>query len=411
MKQDLFNKKIKEKLDQVDKPVSGNLWSKIEPQVEKSWWTVLLKKYGWPTYASLATVLLWYSLFQNNAVRKDVEYLNTKIGETKKPLNQTQTIYHKDTIYIVKTIYNQTQNSDKRNENKITSLENKVEELLSNMKIYLSQLDDKQVKDTTKTSTNNEKLEELVKNIENTNQKVLKYIEENSALVERQDEKLDTLLIPERKAVPEESNPPKKKRFELPKIESRLGLLTGYSSQNSFIFGSVYECFLSRALSLSLGIQINNKPEKEYKGTRDFNLKTGRDFMLTYGSQLNSKEDVDEIYIKTTILELPLKINYYVPLKQNWDLMFNYGTHLDIKNYQSLNVEYNIQGEEIYQKLQTKSSKEIFHNMTLGMGLQYRRNRYVFQFNPTLTYNFREIEFQKAGGVLSLNGGLFLKLK
>jgi hypothetical protein len=49
--------------------------------------------------------------------------------------------------------------------------------------------------------------------------------------------------------------------------------------------------------------------------------------------------------------------------------------------------------------------------MTLGTGLQYRRNRYVFQFNPTLTYNFREIEFQKAGGVLSLNGGLFLKLK
>lgn len=411
MKQDLFNKKIKEKLDQIDKPVSGNLWSKIEPHVEKSWWTVFLKKYGWPTYASLATILLWYSLVQNNAVRKDVEYLNTKVGEIKEPINQTQTIYQKDTVYIVKTIYNQTKNSDKQNENKIASLENKVEELLSNMKVYLSQLDDKQVKETSKTSTDNEKLEELVKNIENTNQKVLKSIEENTALVEKQDEKLDTLLIPERKAIAEETIPSKKKRFELPKIESRLGLLTGYSSQNSFIFGSVYEYFLSRALSLSLGIQINNNPEKEYNGTKDFNLKTGRDFMLTYGSQLNSKEDVDEIYIKTTILELPLKINYYVPLKQNLDLMFNYGTHLDIKNYQSLNVEYNVQGEEIYQKLQTKSSKEIFHNMTLGTGLQYRRNRYIFQFNPTLTYNFREIEFQKAGGVLSLNGGLFLKLK
>lgn len=411
MKQDLFNKKIKEKLDQIDKPVSGNLWSKIEPHVEKSWWTVFLKKYGWPTYASLATILLWYSLVQNNAVRKDVEYLNTKVGEIKQPINQTQTIYHKDTVYIVKTIYNQTQNADKKNENKIASLENKVEELLSNMKVYISQLDDKQVKETTKTSTNNEKLEELVKNIENTNQKVLKSIEENTALVEKQDDKLDTLLIPERKAIAEETSPPKKKRFELPRIESRLGLMTGYSSENSFIFGSVYEYFLSRALSLSLGIQINNNQSKEYNGTRDFNIKTGRDFMLTYGSQLNSNEDLDEIYIKTTILELPLKINYYVPLKQNLDLIFNYGTHLDVKNYQSLNVEYNIQGEEIYQKLQTKSSKEIFHNMTLGTGLQYRRNRYVFQFNPTLTYNFREIEFQKAGGVLSLNGGLFLKLK
>jgi hypothetical protein len=357
MKQDLFNKKIKEKLDQIDKPVSGNLWSKIEPHVEKSWWTVFLKKYGWPTYASLATILLWYSLVQNNAVRKDVEYLNTKVGEIKEPINQTQTIYQKDTVYIVKTIYNQTKNSDKQNENKIASLENKVEELLSNMKVYLSQLDDKQVKETTKTSTNNDKLEELVKNIENTNQKVLKSIEENTALVEKQDEKLDTLLIPERKAIAEETIPSKKKRFELPKIESRLGLYSGYSSENSFLFGSVYEYFLSRALSLSLGIQINNYQAKEYSGTRDFNLKTGRDFMLTYGQQLSSKEDVDEIYIKTTILELPFKINYYLPLKQNWDLIFNYGTHLDIKNYQSLNVEYNIQGEEIYQKLQTKRTK------------------------------------------------------
>ena len=72
--------------------------------------------------------------------------------------------------------------------------------------------------------------------------------------------------------------------------------------------------------------------------------------MLTYGSQLNSKESLDEIYIKNTVLELPLKLNYYLPLKQNWDLMFNYGTHLDIKTYQSLNVEYNLQGEEVYQK-------------------------------------------------------------
>lgn len=411
MKQDLFNKKIKEKLDQIDKPVSGDLWSKIEPHVEKSWWTIFLKKYGWPTYASLATLLLWYSLFQNNAVRKDVEYLNTKFGEIKKPINQTQTIYRKDTVFIVKTIFNQTQNSDKNNENKVASLEKKVEELLNNMKGYLSQLNDKQVNETTKTSTSNEKLEELVKNVENTNQKVLKSIEQNTALVEKQDEKLDTLLIPERKAIADETIPPKKKRFEFPRIESRLGLYTGHSTENSFLFGSVYEYFLSRALSLSLGIQINNYKAKEYSGTKDFNIKTGRDFMVTYGTQLNSKEDVDEIYIKTTILELPFKINYYLPLKQNWNLIFNYGTHLDIKNYQSLNVEYNIQGEEIYQKLQTKSSKEIFHNMTLGTGLQYRRNRYVFQFNPTLTYNFREIEFQKAGGVLSLNGGLFLKLK
>ena len=34
-----------------------------------------------------------------------------------------------------------------------------------------------------------------------------------------------------------------------------------------------------------------------------------------------------------------------------------------------------------------------------------------FQFNPTLTYNFREIELQKAGGVLSLKWWIILKLK
>jgi hypothetical protein len=411
MKQDLFNKKIKEKLDQIDKPVSANLWSKIEPHVEKSWWTLFLKKYGWPTYASLATILLWYSLVQNNTVRRDVEYLNTKIGKIKEPLNQTQNIYRKDTVYIFKTIYNQTQNSDKKNENKIASLEKKVEELLSNMQVYLSQLDEKHFTQNTKTSINNDKLEELVKNIENTNQKVLQSIEENTALVERQDGKLDTLMIPERKIATPEASPPKKNGFELPRVESRLGLLTGYSSENSFIFGPTYEYFFSRALSLSLGIHVNNYSSLEYNNTRDFNLKTGQDFDLRYGSQLNSNEPIHEIYIKNTVLELPLKVNYYVPVKQNWDLLFNFGTHLDTKTYQSVNVEYDTQGEEVYQKLQTKSSKEIFHNMTLGAGLQYRRNRYIFQFNPTLTYNFREIEFQKAGGVLTLNGGLFLKLK
>ena len=218
-------------------------------------------------------------------------------------------------------------------------------------------------------------------------------------------------MIPERKPIKEEVGQPQKRRFELPNIESRIGLLGGFSSEKSYTFGSTYEWFLSKVISLNLGIQINNYKELEYKGTKGYNLKTGKDFLLTYGSQLNSTEPVKDIYIKNTILEVPIKLNYYIPLKQNWDLCFTYGTHLDLKTYQSLKVEFDVPGDEIHQKLQTKNSKEAFHNMIVGTGLQYRRNKYVFQLNPTLTYNFREIELQKTGGVFSVTGGLLLKLK
>ena len=110
-------------------------------------------------------------------------------------------------------------------------------------------------------------------------------------------------------------------------------------------------------------------------------------------------------------MQLPLKINYYYPIKRDWDLVFNYGTHLDLKTYQTINVEYVIDNEDVYQKLNTKNSKEIFHNMIFGTGLQYRRNKMIFQLIPSLTYNFREIDFQKSGKSFTINGGMFLKLR
>ena len=57
------------------------------------------------------------------------------------------------------------------------------------------------------------------------------------------------------------------------------------------------------------------------------------------------------------------------------------------------------------------SSEDIFHNMIFGTGLQYRRNKMIFQLIPSLTYNFREIDFQKSGKLFTINGGMFLKLR
>lgn len=48
--------------------------------------------------------------------------------------------------------------------------------------------------------------------------------------------------------------------------------------------------------------------------------------------------------------------------------------------------------------------------MIFGMSLQYRRQNYIFKLTPSFTYNFREVDFQKSGGVFTLSGGVFLKL-
>ena len=409
MTEDLFEKKIKAKFDLIDKPVSASLWKKIDRQIEKPWWVLFWSRYAWPLYATLATGILAYTFYQNSMISKDLTNLNNKLSKVSTEKTLVNTVYHKDTVYLEKTIYVKNSNQEIKSKSQEKALEKYINSLKNEFQEYTQFVENKYIKPSLENlnKSNKENLQEIVQAVESSNQKVIQTIEESPKIAEKLP---DSLLIPERKKVEPEVVLEKKKKFTIPNYESRFGLASDISFDKSFGIGPTFEWFMGKTLSFSFGTIFKNYPEQEYFSTKLFNLATGKDFLKLYGSEFEIPELIEDIKIKTTILELPMHLNYYHPIKQNWDLKFSYGTHLDLKTYQTLDVEVHAIGEESYTKIQNKTKNASLHNMVFGAGLQYRKNRYIFQLTPTYTYNYREVEYQKAGGAFGLKGNLFIKL-
>jgi hypothetical protein len=419
MAKDLFEKKIKAKLELLDKPVTSNLWSKIESQTKKPWWVIFWKKYAWPLYATMATAMLWYTFYQNKTINEKVSNLNDELKNKKTQISNAQlpnNVYYKDTVYIEKTVYIKNKKSESiippEKSYKEKSLEQYIATLKSDFDQYVKNVETKyiqpQIENINKTNQGN--IQGLVEAIESTNQKANQKIEEQPALVEKKLLKEDSLLMPTRKVAIEPEAEFKKRRFSIPKTETRLGLSSAYNFGKQFTIGPVLEWFMGRALSLDVGTNFSNYPEIEYTSTKEFNAATGKDFNLLYASQLPEYEAIEDIKIRTSMIELPLNLNYYQPVNHKLDLKFSYGTHIDLRTYQALEIELYKTGEEFTSKIFNNLKNGNFHNMVFRTGIQYRQGRYLFQLFPSYTFNFRENDFKKTGGVFKINSSVLLKL-
>lgn len=107
MANERFDKKIKEKLESVNRPVGEDVWGNIRKRMHLPWYLDFWRKFGWPLYSGLATLMLFWSIKDKYDYEKQFSLLNDKIStiEQIKTKTQVQEIVHRDTVYISKTIY------------------------------------------------------------------------------------------------------------------------------------------------------------------------------------------------------------------------------------------------------------------------------------------------------------------
>lgn len=417
MSNELFDKKIKDRLTAVNKPVSQNVWNNIEKQLIIPWYYNFWRRYALPVYSVLSTLFILFCLkeiFQN---REQLNLLNDKISTITqvKTIPEVKTITQKDTIYIQKTVYivqksnksetfeydkslvltpNEVQKADiVESEKRIENTDRKVSELIN-----------------TPPSTQN-----LLKgdSTNNQSQEIALSTQEIKASDIINEHKKDSLakLNNEKPVVNPILPTSSKKTFHWPKFDTRFGISSAISLTGDINLGPLVEFMLKPNLGFSLGLAINRYPNIEYASEKQFNLGTGQSFIDLYRTKIPSKYDaLTEININTSILELPIYLNYYVPLKRKLDLKFTFGTHIDLKLYQNIRFETYNNGEEIYTEFNTLASKNSWHNMILGVGLQYKFKNVAAQLSPTYLYNYREVDYIKSGGAFRINGGVLINL-
>lgn len=411
MSNELFDKKIKQQLEKINRPVGKNVWDKVQSQMAVPWYHDFWRRFALPTYSVITTILLLFSLKEILNNKTQISLLNDKISTTQiKPEPTIQTIVNKDTIYVYKTVYitqKETSKSVRTTESSIPSSarqDDKLYTLEAPKEVFISNLPAKENSTSQSLAVTDT---DLPKNTNSANNSITDAAKSDSVQVSKKDSVV-ALSIPK----PTEDPEPQKKKFKLPKLNTRFGISGGVGIDGDVSLGPMTEIFLGKNLGLSTGLIFNRYPQLEYSSPKQFNAQTGQDFLYLYNNQIPANYDaLTEIQISTSILELPLYLNYYIPIKRKLDLKLTFGTHIDLKLYQNIRFETYRSGEEVYTEFNTYAAENTWHNLILGLGLQYKHKSMVFQLTPTYLYNYREVDYIASGGAFRINGGVLFNLR
>ncbi len=401
MANELFDKKIKEKLESVNRSVSPDVWENVRKKMYMPWYFDFWRKYGLPLYSTIATVLLLVNLKDKFNYEKQFRLLNEKISTIQQVKSQTQiqTIVHRDTVYINKTVYVVQRSEEKPEMASGIIKQNPPIVLNTTEKPIESAIKPAETKPEEKSIINDE---QPVK---------AETKEDKTENVSGKDSVNDVkdLKIPEKTSP---TAPAAKKTFKWPQIDTRLGLNAGLGFNRTIDLGPTFEVFLGKSLSFSTGVSIFSRPESEYYSPKEFNQKTRQDFADLYRPHLPPKYDrIEDIHIKASLITIPLNVNYYLPLNKQLDVKFLLGTNIDLSLYQNVRFESHADGDEYYSSFDTEQKRSLWHNMSMGAGLQYHYKRYAFQLVPMYIYHYRETDFLSPKSNFRLNGSVLIDLK
>ncbi|MFN3590327.1 MAG: hypothetical protein ACK4UP_13160, partial [Spirosomataceae bacterium] len=202
-----------------------------------------------------------------------------------------------------------------------------------------------------------------------------------------------------------------KKTFSWPKIQTRVGMTGHYSIPETFGLGPIFELFLGKNISISAGVLGKKYPEIEFENASVYNFTLGENFETKYAAFIPSNYDrLEDIELNTSVVQVPLFLNYYQPIRRNFQFMYSFGTQIDARIFQHIDFETYLNDEETYTEFMTDSRPKSWNSFSVGAGLQYQWNQVRFQVQPSFLYRFREADYYSTGGNFQIRVGVLFQL-
>ncbi len=156
--------------------------------------------------------------------------------------------------------------------------------------------------------------------------------------------------------------------------------------------GIIGEMLLSARWSVSTGLRFLAINNEKYNSSREFHQLKGRNFNAVYNCGLTDSS-ASNIGINTLLTQVPISINYQLPLKNNYSLIASVGTDIDIHARQI--VDYD-DGESLQNnKFTTNYPVIAFNNIAISAGLQKRWKGFVFRASPFISPQFKSVMYKK----------------
>lgn len=175
-------------------------------------------------------------------------------------------------------------------------------------------------------------------------------------------------------------------------------------------FGASLEFPVGNNVGFSLGILGYQQVSTDFGDELKFNAQTKKQFRNEYEYQLKSyPENISEITLKTSLMEVPIRLKYYWPVTPSISVVGSLGTHLNMSIRQDIRYETHENNKENYHSFIHRPAPEIFHNIVFAPGIQYQKQNLFLQVSPYYQFNYSQIEYLDHPQIFGLSTSLWIK--
>ncbi len=172
------------------------------------------------------------------------------------------------------------------------------------------------------------------------------------------------------------------------KISGMFGLGCEYALTQTGA-GAFVKILANNQFSLNAGFKVMSVNHRYYAGDDQFQQATGYDFKWTYARELSPNCEISNINFTYSLMQIPLAIEYYYPLKKNWTLSASVGTDLDISCASTLKYTatetYASDGPKPYDQTYDYSTI-LFNNLDIALGVSKQFGPIAIEASPFTSF-------------------------
>ncbi len=153
------------------------------------------------------------------------------------------------------------------------------------------------------------------------------------------------------------------------------------------------EILFSKRWGLSAGMKFLRINNETYHDENDFHSRKGQYFDKVYENQVTDTSSISNIGMRNFLIQIPVTLNYQLPLKNNFALLMGVGTDLDI--YAKQFVNFDNQNSDVRKNFETVIPAKLFNNLVISTGLQKKWRHYVLQIRPFVSPQLISVVYKK----------------
>jgi len=157
----------------------------------------------------------------------------------------------------------------------------------------------------------------------------------------------------------------------------------GYGLSATVLFNGVF--------GISTGIRNLQLANESYENNQVYLQKRGQTLANAYGMTGSQDNVISNITVKSDVLQVPLYLTYYKPLKNNWSVSFTFGTDLDVYAHQT--VDFTEKGPSTgamnqAAHIENNTQAVPFNNLLLSVGATKQVGHFMIQLAPYVCPEF-----------------------